>query len=308
MQRRTALARLSDVAANDVLPLARRMLSGARRSLDELTLKLQGPDFDERLRYLRRRYTRLGGDPFGLDPDAAKYAVTVCAFFHRLYFRTEVHGIGNVPDGPVLLVANHSGQIPLDAAVIGTALFLDADPPRVTRAMVDKWTRTLPFVSMFYSRVGQVVGVPENCLRLLAMGEVILVFPEGARGISKPFTQRYQLEAFGLGFMRLALKSGAPILPVAVIGAEEQYISLGNLRWAARALGMPVFPVIPQLAIPGGQLPLPTKYRLYFGEPMRFSGDPDDDDETVEQKVWTVRQTVQRMVNQGLRTRRGVFF
>jgi 1-acyl-sn-glycerol-3-phosphate acyltransferase len=308
MHRRTALARLGDVAANDVLPLAHRLLSRARRSLDELTLTLQGPDFDERVRTLRRRYQQMGGDPFGLDPDAAKHAITVCAFFHRLYFRTEVYGVEHVPDGPVLLAANHSGQLPLDAAIIGTALFLDADPPRVTRAMVEKWTQTLPFVSTFYSRVGQVVGVPENCLRLLEMGELILVFPEGTRGISKPFTQRYQLEQFGLGFMRLALKSGAPIVPVAVIGAEEQYISLGNLRWAARALGMPVFPVIPQLLIPGGQLPLPVKYRLYFGEPMRFTGDADDDDRAIEQKVWIVRQTVQWMIGRGLRQRKGIFF
>jgi 1-acyl-sn-glycerol-3-phosphate acyltransferase len=308
MPRRFALARLTDVAAKDVLPFAQRLLGGARRSADEAMSKMLGSDFDSRVRFLRDRYADLGGDPFGLDPDAAKYAVMVCAFFHRMYFRTEVFGIENVPTGGVLLVANHSGQLPFDAAIIGTSLFLDADPPRVTRAMVDKWTQTLPFVSTFYNRVGQVVGVPENCSRLLRMGEVILVFPEGARGISKPFSQRYRLEEFGLGFMRLAIKCQVPIVPVAVIGAEEQYVNLGNLRWAARALRMPVFPVIPQLAIPGGQLPLPTKYRLYFGEPMRFGGDADDDDWVIDGKVWTVKQMIQRMVNEGLRQRRGLFF
>lgn len=308
MQRLTALARLRDVAANDVMPLARRIRRRARQGIDDVRQRVLGDDFEERVRFLRGRYRERGGDPFGLDPEAAKYAVMACAFFHRLYFRTEVHGIENVPAGRVLIVANHSGQLPIDAAIIGTSLFLDAQPPRVTRAMVEKWTQTLPFVSTFYNRVGQVVGVPENCLRLLQMDEVILVFPEGSRGVSKPFSQRYRLEDFGSGFMRLALESGAPIVPVAVIGAEEQYVNVGNLHWAARALGMPVFPVIPQLAVPGGQLPLPTKYRLYFGEPLRFTASPPDDDGALEQKVWVVRQTVQTMINEGLAKREGIFF
>ncbi len=187
-------------------------------------------------------------------------------------------------------------------------MFLDGEPPRMIRAMVEKWAHSLPFVSTFFSRVGQVVGVPENARRLLEMGEVLLVFPEGTRGISKPFARRYQLEEFGLGFMRLAIETDTPIVPVAVIGAEEQYINVGNLRWAARALGMPVFPVMPQLFVPGGQMPLPTKYRLYFGEPMRFSGDPDDDDVVIEEKVWVVKQTIQSMLNRGLKERKGVFF
>ncbi len=308
MDSRTALARLTDVAANDVIPFAQRLFAGARRTADDAAIRLVGPDFDDRVRRLRERYAGSGGDPFGLDPDTAKYAILVCAFFHRMWFRTEVHGLENVPQGRVLLIANHSGQVPLDGAIIGTAMFLDAEPPRMIRAMVEKWAQTLPFVSTFFNRVGQVVGVPENARRLLESGEVLLVFPEGTRGISKPFNRRYQLEEFGLGFMRLAIETRAPIVPVAVIGAEEQYINVGNLRWAARALGMPVFPVMPQLFVPGGQMPLPAKYRLYFGEPMRFEGDPDDDDAVVEEKVWVVKQTIQSMLNRGLKERKGIFF
>src|SRR5205814_2310216 len=134
------------------------------------------------------------------------------------------------------------------------------------------WPATLPFVSAFFSRVGQVVGLQENAIRLLEMGELVLAFPEGMKAISKPFAQRYQLEPFGHGFMRLALRTQTPIVPVAVIGAEEQYLSFGNLEWAARALGLPAFPLLPQLLVPGGAMPLPTKYRIYFGEPMRFYG------------------------------------
>jgi 1-acyl-sn-glycerol-3-phosphate acyltransferase len=202
-------------------------------------------------------------------------------------------------------VANHSGQIPIDAAIIGCAMFFDANPPRITRAMVDKWTATLPFVSTFFSRMGQVVGLPENARRLLEMEELLLVFPEGVRGISKPFRERYQLKEFGSGFMRLAMATNTPIVPLAVVGAEEQYVSLGSLGWAAKTLGMPVFPLVPQLAV-GGPLPLPTRYRLFFGEPMHFAGDPEDT-ATVSDKVYLVREAVRHILRRGLAQRRSVF-
>jgi 1-acyl-sn-glycerol-3-phosphate acyltransferase len=166
----------------------------------------------------------------------------------------------------------------------------------------------LPFVSTFFARVGQVVGVPENARRLLELGEALLVFPEGARGISKSFSERYKLTDFGLGFMRLALETRTPIVPVAVIGAEEQYVSLGSLDRVARALRMPSFPILPQLLVPGGQLPLPTRYRLYFGEPMHFEGDADDDDGVIEEKVLRVKTTIQSMLNRGLRERKSIFW
>lgn len=304
----TALAKVADLAANDVIPFAQRLYGGAKRSVDEMAVKLLGSDFDDRSARLREYYESRGGDPFGIDPDTAKYAVVAGAFFHRMWFRTEVNGVDHVPKGRVLLVANHSGQVPLDGAIIGAAMFLDAEPPRLIRAMVEKWAHTLPFVSTFFSRVGQVVGVPENARLLLKSGEPLLVFPEGTRGISKPFTQRYQLTDFGLGFMRLAIETDTPIVPIAVIGAEEQYINLGNVKWAARALGAPVFPIVPQWLVPGGQWPLPIKYRLFFGEPMRFGGDPDDDDAVIEEKVWLVRQTIQSMLNRGLKERTSLFF
>jgi 1-acyl-sn-glycerol-3-phosphate acyltransferase len=308
MPARAALARLGDVAADDVLPLVSRLWRGTKRSADELAVRLLGSDFESRARLLEARYADAGGDPFGLDLETAKYALMTCAFFHRVWFRTEVTGLDHVPEGRALLIANHSGQIPIDAAMIGSAVFLDRDPPRVIRAMVEKWSQTLPFVSAFFSRVGQVVGVPENARRLLLMDELLLVFPEGSRGISKPFSHRYRLQEFGTGFLRLAMETNTPIIPVAVVGAEEQYVNLGNVRWAARALGMPAFPVIPQVFVPGGQLPLPMKYHIHFGEPLRFLGDPDEDDAVVEEKVQLVRHTIQNMINRGLKQRKGLFF
>lgn len=307
--KQSALVRLSDLAVNDVMPFARGIFSKTRKVVDELAHRTLGTDFEERINTIRERYVAMGGDPFGLDTDYAKYVAMVCAVYHRLWFRTAIHGIENVPTGRALLISNHSGQIPIDGMILAMTMIMDANPPRFVRAMVDKWVQTLPFVSMLFSRTGQVVGLPENCSRLLAQEELILAFPEGTRGISKPFTRRYQLEEFGLGFMRLAIESRAPIVPVAVIGAEEQFINLGNMTWLAKALGVPVVPIVPQFLIPGGmQMPLPTKYHVYFGEPLHFDGDPDDDDSVIEEKVWLVRQTIQSMLNRGLKERKSLFF
>jgi 1-acyl-sn-glycerol-3-phosphate acyltransferase len=302
-----ALAKIGGFARS-AAPFVRGLVGAAEESLDDWLASRLGEDFNARLARVPLALGPAGVDPFGLDPQWAKYAIASVAFLHRHYFRSDVHGIENVPKGRVLLVANHSGQIPMDGALIGASLFMDAEPPRIVRAMVEKWTQTLPFVSLFFARVGQVVGVPENAERLLEQGEALLVFPEGVKGIAKTFDQRYRLADFGLGFMRLAMQTGTPIVPVAVIGGEEQYISVANVSSVAKFLRIPAFPVIPQLLIPGGQLPLPTKYRLYFGEPMRFEGDPDDDDSVIEEKVWLVKATLQSMVNRGVKARKSIFF
>ncbi len=286
----------------------RRALGFAATGIDTFMTDKLGEDFNARLARVPLNLTSSGTDPFGLDPAWTKYALGCVTMLHRHYFRTSVFGQEHIPKGRVLFIANHSGQLPIDAALIGASLFMDAEPPRFVRAMVEKWTQTLPFVSLLFARVGQVVGVPENAKRLLLEDEALLVFPEGARGIGKSFGERYQLQEFGLGFMRLAMETNTPIVPVAVIGAEEQYISLGNFDSLAKLLRMPNFPVMPQLLLPGGALPLPTKYRIYFGEPMSFDGDHDDDDAVIEEKVWTVRATIQSMLHRGLRERTGIFF
>jgi 1-acyl-sn-glycerol-3-phosphate acyltransferase len=305
--RSTALARFGS-AARGAPGLLRRLLTGAEDSFEAWLGSMLGDEINERLSRVPLSLGSSGVDPFGLDPQWAKFALATVAFLHRRYFRTEVHGIENVPSGRVLLIANHSGQVPIDGALIGASMFMDAEPPRIVRAMVERWAVTLPFVSLLFSRVGQVVGVPENARRLLDRDEALLVFPEGSRGISKTIVDRYKLTDFGLGFMRLAMETDTPIVPIAVIGGEEQYVSVANVESLARLLRMPAFPVLPQLLLPGGQLPLPTKYRIYFGEPMRFRGDPDDDDAVIEEKVWLVKQTVQSMVNRGVKARKHVFW
>lgn len=289
-------------------PLARRLIDGAASSIDGWMTSKLSEEFNERLARVPLNLTATGVDEFGMDPQWTKYALASVAALHRHYFRTEIFGIENVPAGRMLLISNHSGQIPMDAALIGASMFMDAEPPRFIRAMVEKWTQTLPFVSLLFARVGQVVGVPENAKRLLENDEALLVFPEGARGISKSFDKRYQLVDFGLGFMRLALETNTPIVPVAVIGGEEQYISVGNFDSLAKLVRAPSLPILPQLLLPFGALPLPTRYRIYFGEPMRFEGDPDDDDAVIEEKVFVVKATVQSMINRGLKARKSVFF
>jgi 1-acyl-sn-glycerol-3-phosphate acyltransferase len=302
------LARLAQFASSDAIPIARAGVARLRGLLDDAALAMLGPDFEARAERVAARLEDGRMDSFGLDLEVAKYAVAVAAFWHRFYFRTICRGLDHVPEGRVLLIANHSGQLPVDGLLIGAAMFLDAEPPRLIRSMAEKWTQTLPFVGTFFQRVGQVVGVPENAERLLSQGEALLVFPEGARGITKPFWRRYELAEFGLGFMRLALQTATPIVPIAVVGGEEQYINLGNLERLAKLLHMPSCPIVPQWFVPGMQLPLPVRYHLHFGTPLEFDGDPDDEDAVIEKKVAIVQRTIQSMVNRGLRERRSLFF
>jgi 1-acyl-sn-glycerol-3-phosphate acyltransferase len=277
------------------------------RRVDVLVNRSLGSDFAARSKALTVRQNEYGFDPFGFHRDSLKYVVPVARWLHRSYFRTEVHGIDKVPaSGRMVLVANHSGQLPFDGLVIASAMLLDAEPPRMVRSMIERFVPTVPFVSYILSRWGQITGTPENCRRLLNDEEAILVFPEGARGISKPFSRRYQLEKFGYGFLRLALETRAPVVPIAVVGAEEQAPAI-NIKPLARLLGAPAFPMVPYPPF-FPIVPLPVRYRLYFGEPMFFEGDPDDDEEVLEEQVKSVKNHIQSLIHVGLRGRKHVFW
>jgi 1-acyl-sn-glycerol-3-phosphate acyltransferase len=275
-----------------------------RERLRGWTFDLAGAGSQARLEKLTPPRNEYGVDPYGMDVDYAVAAAAPFVWLYKKYFRVQLHGLEQVPsDGKVLLVSNHSGQLPLDAAMLAVALLVEKDPPRVARALTEKWVATLPFVSSFYARLGQVVGTPENCRRLLAAGEALMVFPEGVRGLNKPFRDRYRLRPFGHGFMRLALEAGAPIVPVGVVGAEEQAPALFDLKPLARLLSMPAFPVTPTLF----PFPLPTRYHIHFGAPLRFTGSPDDDDAELERKVGEVQAAVQGLLDRGLAERTGIF-
>jgi 1-acyl-sn-glycerol-3-phosphate acyltransferase len=281
----------------------RGLFGRLRGAMQKWTLSQGGPELEARLARLVAPQNEYGVDPFGLELDFAKAAIAPVLWLYRNYFRVETHGIDQVPAGRVMLISNHSGQVPLDAAMIAMALLLEAEPPRVVRAMVEKWAPTLPFVAPFFARIGQVVGTPENCRRLLAAGETIMVFPEGTRGLNKTYEKRYRLQDFGTGFMRIAVDTQTPILPVAVIGAEEQAPALFDFKQVAKMIGFPALPITPTLL----PLPLPVKYHLWFGEPMRFSGGNEDDDVELERKVAAVKRSIEGLLRRGLAARSSIF-
>jgi 1-acyl-sn-glycerol-3-phosphate acyltransferase len=250
----------------------------------------------------------LGFDPWGFSPEKAKEVYSFGKLIYR-YFRPTIYDIDRVPAGRCLLVGNHSGQMPFDGLVVAVACVLEAKPPRVVRAMAERWFPTIPFINTFFSRAGVALGDPINCRNLLAHGNAILVFPEGVRGSGKPYSKRYQLADFGRGFMRLALQTQSPIVPFAVVGAEESIPSLFNFKALADLVGAPYVPVPMHLPLLGplAYLPLPTRFHVYFGEPLHFEGPHDDEDEAIDQKVETVKGSIRQMLDRGLAERTSVF-
>lgn len=294
---------LSEEVGEAAQDMAALMLSGTWRTPDE--------EVDRRIAQLLQgqHLGEFGVDPFGYAPESLRVMVPIMDFLMRVWFRAECFDLNRVPEGRVLLIANHSGQLPFDGMVIGSAMLLEHEPPRIARTMVEKFATALPGFGDLVYRCGSVTGLPDNCRRLLENDECVLVFPEGARGIAKPFRERYRMTAFGQGFMRLALETKTPIVPIAVVGAEEQTINLGNLGFLARLLHMPSVPVTPGMAVlgPAAMVPSPVKYRIYFGEPMLFEGDPNDDEAVIAPKVAAVKASIQTMIDRGLRERRGYF-
>lgn len=286
---------------------AARDLTGA---LLPLSVRELEREVEDRLSKVPTQLNDFGFDPFGFSVASVRTPAVLAALLYRHYFRVETHDIERVPPGRVLLIANHAGQLPFDGAMISSAMLLEAEPPRIVRAMAEYWVPQIPWVSVLMARGGVLVGTPENCVAMLEAGECVLAFPEGVRGISKTISQRYKLQRFGLGFLRLALETDTPIVPVAVIGSEEQQPGLVNLPGLGRLLGMPSFPITPTFPWLGplGLLPLPVKYHFYFGEPIRFQGSPTDEDSVVQQRVDVVRRAISEMFTRGRGERRGVFF
>jgi len=264
---------------------------------------------DDNLSQIPNKLNEYGYDAYGMSPLWMRRVLMPFALLYRYYFRVEVSGIDRLPEGRVLMIANHAGQLPFDAAMLGLALLMEARPPRIARSMGEYWIPQLPWVSVLAARIGALVGTPQNCIHMLENGECVLAFPEGVRGMNKLFSQRYQLQRFGTGFMRLALETATPIVPVAIVGSEEQQPSFANLEGVARMFGAPALPItatFPWLG-PLGLLPLPVKYRIYFGEPQRFDGDASDEDAVIDTKVEEVKAKIAGMLARGCRDREGIF-
>jgi 1-acyl-sn-glycerol-3-phosphate acyltransferase len=281
--------------------LARLVPDGVRDMLAEI---------DERSARLPTRLNRYGFDPFGFDPSELRNSMLMMGAIYRHYLRVETRGIERVPEGRVLLIANHAGNtFAWDGAMLAASMFFEAEPPRIVRGMAEFFLPTIPFFNVAMQRMGSVVGRPENCVRLLEQGEAIMVFPEGERGFVKTYRQRYELQRFGLGFLRLALETGTPIVPIGIVGAEEQSPGLANLRSLGRLVGSPAFPItltFPFLG-PAGFIPLPVKFHIHFGNPLRFEGDPNEDDAAIQERVDVVKDEIRRLIADGLATRKSWF-
>jgi 1-acyl-sn-glycerol-3-phosphate acyltransferase len=245
-------------------------------------------------------------DRFGFSPEAAKLAFPWLHALYRYYFRVRSQGHENLPvEGPALLVANHAGLLPMDGAMGVVDVLLRTDPPRLARCIVDRWAGELPWVNVFFARVGQVVGTRENFSDLLDDGQLVLVFPEGTAGICKPITQRYRLQDFRVGFVEQALRAGAPIVPVAFVGSDNQAPILYDLKPVARALGLPAAPITPTFPWLGplGLLPYPVSYNILYGEPLnfheRFGPEGAEDARLVRYLANEVRRRVQALLDRG---------
>jgi 1-acyl-sn-glycerol-3-phosphate acyltransferase len=279
-----------------------------------------GGDLEERLidllAFVRRR---LDGnyqvDEFGFDQELTdQVLLPLLRPLYSQWFRVETIGMHHVPDtGAALIVANHSGTLPLDALMTGLALHDEHPRHRHLRMLAADLVFTLPFVGALARKTGQTLACNPDAERLMQLGELVGVWPEGFKGIGKPFRDRYKLQRFGRGgFVSAALRTGVPIIPCAIVGAEEIYPMLGNLKPLARLIGAPYFPVTPLFPWLGplGLIPLPSKWSIEFGEPIEtahYGSGAADDPMLVFNLADQVRETIQHTLYGLLSQRRNPF-
>ena len=266
--------------------------------------------------WLKRRMTgEYETDEWGLDMEFLEAIKPFFEFMYRSYWRVQISGIENVPEaGRALLVVNHSGQLPWDGTMVGLAVLDEHPAHRLVRTLYATWFPTLPFFSAMFTKLGQALATEENGIRLLEQDELVAVFPEGYKGVGKLFKERYRLARFGRGgFVRMALKAQAPMIPVSVVGAEETYISLSKSPAMARLVNFPYFPISPTFPWLGllGFVPLPTKWYIDFGEPIAVDGyEPGAANNVVlvSQLSDQVRNLIQDMLYKRLEQRKSIFF
>jgi 1-acyl-sn-glycerol-3-phosphate acyltransferase len=253
-------------------------------------------------------------DEWGFDEEYADLVEPFFGFLYDSWWRVQAEGAGRVPaHGPALLAANHAGILPWDATMISVALLREHPLPRHPRFLVLNWAFELPWISTAIRRVGGVVASPYNALRLLEQDKLVAVFPEGVKGTGKPYSERYRLQRFGRGgFVEIALRAGAPIVPVAVVGSEEIYPKLADVPALARLIGAPFFPITPTFPWLGplGVVPLPSRWRIEFLDPIdtaAYGPEAAADRALVLELSERVRATVQEALYVNL-VRRGPAF
>jgi 1-acyl-sn-glycerol-3-phosphate acyltransferase len=286
-------------------------MSAAQHAAAELPQTL-GEAVDRVAQRLRGEYHE---DEWGFDEQFAEAVYPLFEFLYDVWWRVDATGVGNVPaHGRAMLVSNHAGSLfPFDASMILGAIMKKHPLPRWARFMVLDWAFVLPFLSTFMRRVGGVPASPHNAARLLDQDELVMVFPEGAKGTGKQFSERYRLQRFGRGgFVEIALRTRSPIVPVAVVGSEEIYPKLADAKPLARALGAPFVPVTPTFPWLGplGLVPLPSKWRIEFCDPIDLSGhgpDAAEDRRLVFDVSEQVRETIQGKLYENLVKRGSAF-
>jgi len=240
-------------------------------------------------------------DPWGFNIELCEEALRLFLPLYRQYFKVRVFGAENVSDKPYLVVSNHTGQVPIDAMLITMAFLIDTHPPRILRAMVERFLAQLPFLGDLTAQTGSILGDRQNCQYLIDQGESILVFPEGVRGISKSTPYFYKLKNFSDGFYRIALMKKTPILPVCVIGAEEMYPFVLHSRRLASLIGVPALPITPHL------VPLPSPIDIYIGKEISVELDHEATDKEIREKIIEIETVIKKMILTGLKNRRPFF-
>jgi 1-acyl-sn-glycerol-3-phosphate acyltransferase len=254
-------------------------------------------------------------DDFGYDEQLSRALLPLAAPLYEKYFRVRTRGISRIPkEGPAIIVANHSGTVALDAVMLQHAIATEHPNKRPLRNVGADLVFRLPFVGPLARKTGNVLACDEDALELLRRGELIGVFPEGYKGVGKGWRERYRLQRFGRGgFIELALRSKAPIIPVSIVGAEEAYPMIGELKIISRTFGLPYFPVTPTFPLLGplGLIPLPSRWVIEFGDPIPMDDYPED---AVDDKMMVfdladdVRDRIQQMLYRNLKFRGGAFF
>jgi 1-acyl-sn-glycerol-3-phosphate acyltransferase len=308
-------------SAESIADFLRRMRLGVEDGLDPaLAAQRAARELPRALRDgFERVVNRLQGeyaeDEWGFDEEFAEAVYPLFEFLYDVWWRVEADGVHNVPShGRALLVSNHAGSLfPFDASMILGAIMKEHPLPRWARFLVLDWAFVLPFLSAFMRRVGGVPASPHNATRLLEQDELVMVFPEGAKGTGKPFSERYRLQRFGRGgFVEIALRTGAPIVPVAVVGSEEIYPKLADAGPLARLIGAPFVPVTPTFPWLGplGLIPLPSKWRIEFCDPIDLSEHEPaaaEDRRLVFDLSEQVRETIQGKLHENLVKRGSAF-
>lgn len=262
----------------------------------------------------RRRRGETTVDEFGFDQEWTETLVPMVAWVYRNWWRVRAIGVENVPaEGRALLVSNHAGVIPYDGAMVRAALLLEHPQPRHARALVLNGIFSMPGASWLVRRTGNTLAHNSDALRLLESDELVLVFPEGAKGTGKPYADRYRLRRFGRGgFVEMALRTGSPIIPISIVGSEEIHPNLGEIPGLARLLGMPYAPVTPTFPWlgPAGLIPLPSSWIIEFHAPLRLSAEEraGAGDPAVMLAISDrVRDVIQAGVYRNLKRRKSVF-